>query len=98
MRRGFELWLACDQRINTPVQEYLRNQHCAAPSVGSFWITCIHPYFSRLTPTVKKDSKTSIRIIDEPSRDEKSESRILSGHLDSHRSLVIKITRKKKDL
>ena len=44
------------------------------------------------------DFKKSIRIIDEPSQDEKSGSRMPSGYLDSHRSLVIKITGKKIDL
>ena len=39
-----------------------------------------------------------IKIIDESSRDGKSGFRIPSGHLDSHRSLVIKIARKNMDL
>ena len=46
----------------------------------------------------QKGSKTGLRIMDEPSRDEKSVSRMPSGHLDSLWSLVIKIARKNIDL
>jgi hypothetical protein len=34
--RGFVTWLACDQRISTPILEYMLNLHYADPSVGSF--------------------------------------------------------------
>ena len=77
-------------------------EHCHGHPFGGFsicgeWL-CYILNFHFITSRNQKGSKTGLRIMDEPSRDVMSVSRMPSGHLDSLWSLVIKIARKNIDL